>query len=326
MKRIILIVALVATAIALFGVLRKPNIEDKNKGTVYFNWIPSASYTGDIVGVKKYAEKYNIELKGEFGGPSVNTVQLVQTGENAFGHASADQIIAANEKGADFVIVGVLSDQTPVVFLHKKGLDLKSPQDLYGKKVGVLPFGDTPLVYEHLLRKNNIDRSKLNEVTVDGDMKAFISGSYDIRPAFAYDETVDLDKLGIEYDYLEPKSFGVDIKGAVFFTKRETLENNPHLVEGFVRAMADGWNYTVKNPDAAIQILKEHSPEIDVPTERAKLGKGISNFTSYKQQPLNSDLSVWPSTIEALKASKIITKDVDLKNLLQFQYINEYYK
>lgn len=329
MKKVIIAAVVIVAAIAIIVMAKQGGNKSTHQyqASLQFSWIPSGSFVGDVVGLQKFAAKHDLDLTAEWGGAGINPIQLVSSGQKTFGWAGADEVLAANEKGADLVIVGVIHSNSPVGFVSLADKNIKAPQDFVGKKVGILPFGNTPLLYEIMMRKNNVNRSKITEITIDNDLKPFINGSYDVRPAFVYDETVTLDQQGVKYNVVEPKDFGVtSIKGSVYFAKRETVEKNPEMVKAFVDTMADGWNWTIKNPDEAVAMLKEFAPEADVDRETKVLKRGIPYYLVYKNQPLNSDIQSWNETVSELKQTKTITKDVDLNKVLQLQYINEYYK
>jgi len=332
MKKHFLIISLAILAIVLVLVFIFANKKDTTKLTeaqqasIQFSWIPSGTFGGDAAGIVKFAKEYNLDLTGRWGGPGVNPIQIVQSNQSTFGHMGADEVLAANDKGADFVILGVINQNSLGGFISLADKNILTPKDLEGKRVGILPYGNTTMVYENMLSKNNVDRKKINEITISNDLKPFLSGVYDVHPVFINDETVDFESQHISYNLIEPKDFGINIKGLVYFTKRETLEKNPELVKAFVNTMADGWNYAVKNPESAIQMLKEIGPETNIERETQVLKKGIPYFTAYNNQTLNSDTESWNAMVETLKQSGVIKNNPDLPKVLQFRFINEYYK
>ncbi|HMP70729.1 MAG TPA: ABC transporter substrate-binding protein [Pirellulaceae bacterium] len=328
MKKIILIALVVITAVTIVVMAKNQETESdaKHKASVQFSWIPSASFAGDVVGIKKYAKRHGLELTSEFGGPGVNPIQLVVSGQKTFGWAGADEVLVANEKGADLVIVGLIHPNPPAGFASLAGKGIKTPNDLIGKKVGMLPFGNLSMIYESMLKKNNVNRSGITEITVSSDLKPFLNDTYDVHPIFVYDESVELDREHGEYNIIKPEDFGVkDIKGYVYFTNRQTLEQNPEMVQAFVRTMTDGWNDAINNQAEAIMMLKEIAPEIDVEREREVLKRAIPYFTAYQNQPLNSDYESWSGMVTELIDAGLITNSPNLEKILQFQFINEYY-
>lgn len=331
MKKHILLISLIILALVLFFVFvnKKDTVKlnTTQQASLQFSWIPSGFFAGDVVGIKKFGEKNSIDISASFGGPGINPIQMVTSGQKTFGWAGADEVLVANEKGADLVIIGLIHYHPPVGFASFKEKNIKTPKDLEGKKVGILPFGNSTMIYETMLKQNGVDRKKISEIIISSDLKPFLSGSYDVHPIYVYDEIVELEKQNMEFNIIKPEDFGVkSIKGYVYFTKKSTLDNNPELVKSFISTMADGWNYAIRNPKVSIDILKEFAPEIDTSREIKVLRNGIPYFNAYNKQPINSDTDSWNAMVETLKQAGAIKETPDLSKVLQFQFINEYYK
>lgn len=296
----------------------------KLSATLRLNWIYTGSFAGEVLGMKEYSAKNGIDLKIQPGGQGLDPIKLV--GDNEFGTAAADEILSANDKGADLVIIGVINYNSPACFISKTEVNIIKPQDLIGKKVGLLPFGSTGLVYKSLLKKNKIDESKITEITVSPDLKVFLTtNNHDVQPAFIYDETVSLDEHGVKYNVLLPKDWGVNFKGPCYFTKRSTAENNSALVQTFINTMADGWNAAIANPEKAIQVLKEVAPDISFARELKVLKKGIDFYNGHDNKPLTSDIDSWNDLVNELKGFGVIKNDVDVNKSLNFSFIDRYY-
>jgi len=333
-RLLITVLALLATLLLIVFVYEtskekeKTTVKEKKliKTSLRLGWIPSASFAGEYCGQVKFASKYNLDLKCVPGGPGQNSIQMVVSGENDFGTIAADEVIAANEKGADLVIIGVINYYSPGAFASLKEKNIIKPKDFEGKKVGILPFGSTTLLYETLLKVNNVDRSKITEITVSPDLKPFINGAYDVQPVFVYDEPVTLDMQGIKYNIIEPKDFGVKIKGPVYFCKKSLLDNEPEKVKAFIYTVADGWNFALKNKEEAIKILKKQAPEINTKREALVLNKLVPYYSAYNNQPLNSDYESWNETFRILKEAGKIKNNVDLHSVIKLENINKYYK
>jgi NitT/TauT family transport system substrate-binding protein len=320
------IATLLVVALLVVGLTqcdRKPQGEGLST-TLRLNWIYTGSFAGEVLGQKEFAKKHNLDLKIQPGGQGLDPIKLV--GDDQFGAAAADEILAANDKGADLVIIGVINYDSPAAFVSKAADNIKTPKDFEGKKVGVLPFGSTGLVYKSLLKKNNVDASRITEQTVSPDLKLFLLGNYNVQPIFAYDEPVTLEAQGVDYNLIEPRKFDVKFKGPCYFTRRSTVEKNPGLVQAFVNTMADGWREAIKDPGKAISALKQLSPTIDEARERKVVEKGIPYYSGYQGKPLASDIDSWKEMIDDLKSFGIIKGDVDLNKVLNFTFINKYYE
>lgn len=298
---------------------------EEYKTTLKLNWIFTGSYASDALAKKEFAKSNNLDLTIEQGGQGLDPLKLVK--DNEFGAAAADEILRANDKGAEFVIIGVINYNTPTCFISLTKDNIKTPQDLIGKTVGMLPFGSTGIIYKILLKSNGIDESKIKEVTVYPDLKVFISGkTHQVQPAFVFDETVTLENEGIEFNVIEAKDYGVIFKGPCYFTTANTIKNNPGLVQAFVNTMAEGMNGAIKNPVKAIDALKELAPDINAKRELQMWEKAIPYYKGYQDCPLTSDIDSWSIMISELKNFGEIKNTSDLSKTLNLSFIDNYYK
>lgn len=292
--------------------------------TLKLNWIITGSFAPEAYAKDKFASKYNLDLTIEPGGQGKDPLKLV--GDNEFGTAASDEVIRANDKGGDFVIIGLINYNSPVCFISQQSKNIKSPKDLEGKTVGILPFGSTGLIYKIMLKKNNVDQSKIREVTVYPDLKVFLSGkSHDVQPAFIYDETVSLDIENVKYNILEPKNLGVLFHGPCYFTTRATVEKNSELVQAFINSMADGVNEGIASPVEAIKSLKRLATDVNEKRELRVWQKGVEYYKGFNGKPLSSDVDSWNEMIKELMEFKEIKAAPDLNKVLNFSFINKYY-
>ncbi len=81
--------------------------------TLKLNWIFTGSFAPEALSAITYAAKNHLTLKLEQGGQGKDPLKLVR--DNEFGAAAADEILRADDKGADFVIIGLINYNSPGV-------------------------------------------------------------------------------------------------------------------------------------------------------------------------------------------------------------------
>src|SRR5690348_8943537 len=106
--------------------------------TLRQEWFPNSNYAGAVFAAREFATRNGIRLVVQPGADNIDPIKLVLSGESTFGDAGADRVIQANQKGADLVVIGVLNNNNPTVFLAKQDQGIKTPSDFVGKRVGVL--------------------------------------------------------------------------------------------------------------------------------------------------------------------------------------------
>lgn len=316
------------TIIALSTLIFSCNNSSKNETktvTVRQEWFPNANYAGELVAAKEFAKEENIDIKIEAGSDNIDPIKLVLSGKNDIGVVGADKVLMANESGANLVVIGVVNYNSPTCFLALENKKIKTPKDFEGKTVGVLTGTATEYVYRALLSKSGVDAKKLKEVEAPFDLATFIAGSYDIRPAFIYDEPVSLDMQNLKYTVINPSEYGVSFIGTVYFTTKKMVDENPETVQAFINAVAKGWEKSIKQPVVAIKYLKEYDTNIDENRELKSLEKGLPFFTGHKNEVLTADLPHWEQMSNTLVELGLL-KSSDLKNAVDTSFVSKYHK
>ena len=327
-RRVIIIASgclLLLASIGLVIFREKRLVDDSHtKATLYLNWIFTATFSGDILAAERYAHDYELSIHLEAGGEGRDPIKLVRDDE--FGVASSDEIIRAIDKGVHIVIIGVLNDTHPAAFAALSQSGITTPKDFEGKRVGVLPFGATGLIYSALCDAAGVDRHKVQEVVITPDLRPFLAGTVnDVQPIFIYDEPVTFDQRAIKYNVIDPKQYGVNFKGQAYFTTRHTVTHNNALVKKFLGAIVDGWAATAMNPETAIAALKRLSPSSDSVRERELLRRGIGFFVASGHQILATDPSTWSGMLDTLVKTKTISKPMNTSVFLSMEPLQQMY-
>ena len=270
---------------------------------------------------------YGIDLKIEPGADDIDPIKLVISGQNDFGVASAESVLLANQKGANLVIVGVISYKSPTCFVALADKNINSVSDFENKRVGILTGTETETVYRILMKKNNINTESITEIEAPFDLASFIiADAYDIRPAFVYDELVTLDSKGIPHTIIRPEDYGVQLMGAVYFTSKKMISEKPEIVQAFVSSIAHGWQNTIKNPDQSILMLQEFDSGVDVERERASLKKGLDYFRGNNDLVLTVRDSAWTDIEEALTFLQKWDTSIKIEDCYSNKFINKFHE
>lgn len=296
------------------------NAKTVREAVVYLGWLYSGAYAGEALAAKQFDARNGLELKLRQGGIGLDPLRLVSDG--TFGVAAADEVIKAiANNDAPLAIVGVLNDDAPAAFVALKSSGIASPQGFPGKRVGILPFGSTRLIYLSLLKELKIPRNRITEVTVTPDLRPFVARStHDVQPVYVYDEPVTLDKQHVEYNIIVPQDYGVRYKGPVYFTTLATLQNDPALVTSFLRATAEGWRAAHNDPRAAIGALAEVAGSIDNERELEVLRRALPYYVSQTRRLFDSDPETWRPMIDAMQEYEVISRRIEPTTFLYLDH------
>lgn len=246
---------------------------DTEKLILQREWTANAEFAGDVWAAQVAAQR-GIVLEVHEGSELIDPIKMVRSAQAHFGVASADRILRENEGGAELVIVGTATYKSPVVFLTKPKLNIQSPQDFVGRTIGIQPGTNTDLVFQALVREQNLPLNKLKVVDSGWGTQMFETGVVDVLGAFAYDEPITLRLKGYTLGkIIVPDDYGVHYVGTVYFTRKRLIDDHEDLVQTFVSLLVRGWTDALANPGAAMDLLAKRFESV-----RSNLAKERLSF------------------------------------------------
>ena len=205
----------------------------------------------------------DVELKALRGG-SVIVPGLV-VGEIQIGTLAPPVFLQAVDGGIELAALTGLSVLTrgmkSAAVVARTGVEIKSPQDLVGKRTGVSGIGSiSEVLYREWLRQQGVDSKKITFVEVPfPSMRDLLrSGRVDviIIPDPLLSQVVS---AGI--GYVVSYFFGELPEGAMQMINASTrawAEKNPDAVAAYQRAIAEANAFIAANPDAAKDIIAKY--------------------------------------------------------------------
>ena len=164
-------------------------------------------------------------------------------------------MLLAAAKGIPVVAIGLEYQRSPVVFISKAESGIKEPKDFIGKKVGVKFGTDVGTVYQALMAKLEIERSKITEIPVKWDMTPFFTGQIDVLPGWVINQPLVAKRKGLNINILRAEDYGIKFSGNIYFTSKKTLKERPDLVMRFLAGLVDGWTYVFRHERESIDIV-----------------------------------------------------------------------
>ncbi|MFY0606411.1 MAG: ABC transporter substrate-binding protein [Cyclobacteriaceae bacterium] len=317
-------ITLIALAILFAASCR--NDHGENQISIQYDWILNMNFCGEILAEKYFDDKYGISIVHNIGGIGIDPIKMVLSGVSDVGIASLEKVLMANEKGADLVVFAVANHIAPTVFLTLGSDTLNSPSDFEGKSIGLAPGSSTEFIYRALIKIGNLDAKKIEEIPADFDIKGFIEGIYEIRPAYIYVEPIDLELNNITFNLFEPRNWGIKYPGRVYFVKRDFIEQNEELLKKFTYALAEGWKKTKSDNDLAIQELLKENPSLDTEREILSLQLGGFYLYGYSGQVLTVDSRILSDFGEDMIKIGLIDDKSDIETAIDLTFVNDYHE
>ena len=192
------------------------------------------------------------------GGPQAMATTIAN--ETQITQGAGTGSILAKLGGADTVMVATILDTTPQSLMVIP--EIRSPQDLNGKKLGVTRFGAlSDFGVRKYLQTVALDPNKDVTILQLGGLPEILAamqggsihGGALSSPVqskakqLGYKEMMDLGALGIRYP------------GTSYMTTEVFIKNNRPLVLQFLRAVIESTHYLSRNKEVALRVLKKYT-------------------------------------------------------------------
>jgi NitT/TauT family transport system substrate-binding protein len=270
---------------------------------------------------KGFYQEEGLDVTLNLASSETNPVKMVSVGADQIGVLGGpDTLLIARSKGLPLVAVAVLHRNSDFpVLMTLKNSGLTKVEELDGKKVGFFYGHISTDIIKYLLSKNNI---KYEEVNVGMDFNQLITGKIDAQWAFKTHGPVNLKAKGIDLNIISPRDYGINTHGLTFFTTEEMIEENPELIEAWLRATFRGLRYMKENPDDALQSVLSRDPQLTLELERKKLDEYMALLSDSEEYPLGyMDHQMFKETYDRLNEEGLLKEEFDVNDAFTTEFL-----
>lgn len=263
------------------------------------SWVKDAEFAGSFIAEQKgYYTKSGLAVTLLAGGAAVTPEPVVVSGKALVACSSADSCAEAINNGAPLKIIGVRYQKNPFCIISLADKPIKTPEGLYGKKLGVSAANEVP--WRTFVKVANLDVAKIKVVPVQFDPTPLATGEVDAWMGFVTDEPGELQVKGVKtYNFLFA-DFGYAIYSDLYEVTEGTLASKEEELVAFLKAEKEGWTYNFQNitagTDAAMMYAKSSGLELSQQLLENKAQKELF-YTPYTDK--HGIFTMAPSDIEA---------------------------
>ena len=281
-------------------------------------------YAADWLGF--YAEQnISVDIRSAIVTPTeiLKPTEEVAAGRADFGIAAAD-VIAANDRGADLLVVASIFQNSPVVFFAHSEVKFDQPADLVGLRVARVAGSLHDIELMAMLQASGIDPASIPYYAQSVGLDQLIEKSMDVLPGYAISVP---DEMFVGPDALQvmrPADYGIRFYGDSLITRSDLADSNPDLVLRFREASLAGWRYALEHPDEIVRLITERQPPV-LAVRQDKFealnrlqARRIPELMAYPMvEPGHLNSSRWQSMIDRLRDLYVIrNKTMDASGLL----------
>jgi ABC-type nitrate/sulfonate/bicarbonate transport system substrate-binding protein len=332
-RKNIYIITGIVVIILILGSILSFNLSENSENdlSVRLSWLMNSNQAGFVTAVEKgFYEDEGLKVINRPGGIDFPSIQLVASGSDDIGvQSGAETILLARQNGIPIKAIAVLDKKSPYVFFSVKENNIVTPKDFEGKIVAISYGRPLEMVYRALLSKENVDLSKITEVKKSPAILTLFSGAVDIQPGFVSDLIFAQEagkEEGIELNVIRPADYGIESYGYTIFATDEMIENNPEVIEKYLRATLKGWEYSLNNPDESIDyVLSEAGNELDREAQLKAL-KARKDFVLSDETPVGwMEEEVWQEMHDSLLEQGLLEASIDIDSVYTNEFIDKIY-
>jgi NitT/TauT family transport system substrate-binding protein len=281
---------------------------------IQIGFTPSIETTAAFVAKEEgIFAKHNLDVEIVLIALNSTLPQAMFANSLQIGHLTPPVFLQAVDGGLDLVVIsgGTVTHATTLKnfgVVVRNGVNIQSPQDFVGKKVGVPGFGATLQV---------LFRRWLMEAKVDPKTVTFVEVSFptmnDVLKAGTVDAVVTLEpatsriiNAGTGFA-LQAYKTPEGVVNTFYSSTRDWAMKNPVAVKALHAALAEGAQFAVSNPDKArIHVAKYTRLPLDI----------VNTLTLPHMDPTisESQLAWW---LDVMKKQNMLQSNIDLSKLIQ---------
>jgi NitT/TauT family transport system substrate-binding protein len=252
---------------------------------VQLDWILGGKHVPFFVARDKgYFKGKGLEVRLLEGRGSLQPAQFVDTKQADYGYGDLVTAIEVMAKGGKnrAIGTGMVFQGGGYIFLEESGI--KVPKDLEGKSFGTTPGDFGQVLLPALGAAAGFDHTKVIIKNIDAAVRtpAFFERKIDFLagargssvPRMAIVAKRQNKKIG----YLFFKDMGINSYGHVIQVHEERIKSNPDQIQRFMAALMDAWDWSIKNPQQALEIFMTANPEKDREITWAEMQDGLGDI------------------------------------------------
>mgnify|MGYP001096582262 FL=1 len=305
----------------------------QEKVTYNMAWLPQGSSIGVIVAQEQglfKKEGLDVSIVRGYGGN--RTANELDQGQYEFGYVDPVSLILNRINGGKIRMVGAMNTHWPAgICFDTKRHSIKTLDDMKGLTMGggsaspvqnVVPawleLNGKPKDFIHLLR--------MDPAVVDASL---IEGRIDLAECWLASNRAVMQKrakaAGVELGWVDYKDYGLNAYGSGFATREELIKKKPDMVRKFLRASYAGFEYSIKHPKEAADIMLKMFPTVDPVVALQQ----IKEMNSLIVDPQAKDKGLGYMREDRMKSTvSFVDKAYDLKGKVKAEdiYTNELLK
>jgi ABC-type nitrate/sulfonate/bicarbonate transport system substrate-binding protein len=290
------------------------------------SWIKSIQYGGYFAGLEQGSfAKFGVDPTFVSGGPNIDPVANVASGQAQLGDRPIGSLVVAREKGIPIKVIGTVFQKSPYSIISLAKSPIKTPQELKGKTIAV-PTSARPLLL-YMMLEAGLKPDDVNIVPAAPDPAALVSGQIDGYCGYVTNQGVMLQTRGVEIYALNAQDQGLPETTGTLYGREDFLIANKDLVVNFLKGAIGGWGWALKNPEptATLMVEKYGAPGLNYQAQLTEIkeSKPYIEFGPGTEKGLLAlDVPLFGKIIDVYRKVGIVKTDMKAEDLCDPSYVD----
>jgi ABC-type nitrate/sulfonate/bicarbonate transport system substrate-binding protein len=203
-------------------------------------------------------------------------VRLLLAKDIEFTTGTAAQALRRNVDGNPVQAVALFGQRGDQGFVAAADSGIDAPEDFAGRSVG-FKAGVVPAELHALLATAGLTVDDVNLQGVGFDPRIFIEGEVDVFPVFLSNEPDTIRRAGLDINVFDPHDYGVPTLGVTYLAHSDLVEEDPELVERFLRATMRAVAWIEDHIDESVEVTLTFAEGADPEHQRFLLETDLAN-------------------------------------------------
>jgi len=295
------------------------------KVNVQLKWAHQAQFAGIYTADQKgfYAEEgLDVTLIPGKGLELNKVVEDLLSGKTDFAMRGGDEVLTARAKDKPIVAIAIIFQINPWAYATLKDSGIEKPQDFVGKKLMISEDG--VVIHQTLMKQMGINPEDVELVTpYEFSTEPLATGQVDAHILYQPSLGQSYEKEGYDVTFIWPGDYGVRFYADTIFTREQMIEEHPEIVEAFLKASLEGWQFAIENPDVAVDFTLEYDSSLNRDVQKLKMNAQIPLIHTGEHEIGWMDRSVWVGMQDMLLEQGILEKEIDVDKVFTMRFLNE---
>lgn len=299
-----------------------------------FNFAPGG-YDANLLAAKAkgFFRKQGLDVSFITPATGADPAKLIANGTANIGLVHSTDVILARDKGLPIVSIGTTHQYGTLELLCPASHGIKSLNDLAGKTVGLTGIPSDKVMFEQMLKANNIDESKIHVVVAGfAGVPQLLTNRIDCYEAISWYEPIlynqklhkplDDTSTYTEFQYAQhgiPRYYTFGLTTSEAYAK-----SHPDVLKRFMKAWTEALQWSTANPDAANSALIDAYPSVDKPSSLA-IWKASAKVTTSPETNAHclgwQSPAIWSAQEKFLRQNKLISKPVSVSSAMTNRFL-----